>query len=72
VKKTTSEAILAAFKLTSEQTITTLTHYGHMGAVDGLFCLQSAIEKNKIKPGDLVVLASSATGFTWAAHAIKF
>lgn len=72
VKQTTSDAILHALKLSKEQTITTLSHYGHMGAVDVVYCLAKALEENKIKKGDLVVLASSATGFTWASQVIKF
>jgi 3-oxoacyl-[acyl-carrier-protein] synthase III len=72
LKQTTSDAILSAFNLTREKTITSLTHYGHMGAVDSLYCLDTLLSQNKIKKDDLVVIASSATGFTWAANTIKF
>jgi 3-oxoacyl-[acyl-carrier-protein] synthase-3 len=43
-----------------------------MGAVDTLFCLALAQEEGRIKQGDLVVLAGSAIGFTWAATVLKY
>jgi 3-oxoacyl-[acyl-carrier-protein] synthase-3 len=43
-----------------------------MGPVDTLFCLALAQEEGRIHPGDIVVLAGSAIGFTWAATVLKF
>ncbi|WP_293074105.1 3-oxoacyl-[acyl-carrier-protein] synthase III C-terminal domain-containing protein [Okeania sp. SIO3B5] len=45
---------------------------GHLGATDTLFGLAKTIELEKIKPGNLVVLASSAAGFSWGATVIKY
>ncbi|WP_442937877.1 3-oxoacyl-[acyl-carrier-protein] synthase III C-terminal domain-containing protein [Nostoc sp.] len=49
-----------------------LPEYGHLGAVDTIFGLAKTLESKKIKPGNLVVLASSAAGFSWAALTVKY
>ena len=72
VKKSLSKRILESLGLTDEQTFMSLPEYGHLGAVDTLFCLAKAMEGNKIKSGNLVVLASSAAGFSWAALTLKY
>nr|WP_293105836.1 hypothetical protein [Okeania sp. SIO2F4] len=43
-----------------------------MGATDTLFSLAKILELEKIKPGNLVVLASSAAEFYWRATVIKY
>jgi 3-oxoacyl-[acyl-carrier-protein] synthase III len=63
---------MLVYMIYNEQTFNSLSEYGHLGAVDTLFCLGKTLEKNKIKPGSLVVLASSAAGFSWAALTVKY
>ena len=72
VKKRLSKQIIDSLGLTNEQTFISLPEYGHLGAVDTLFCLSKSLESNRIKSGNLVVLASSAAGFSWAALTIKY
>lgn len=72
VKKSLSKQIIDSLGLTNEQTFVSLPKYGHLGAVDTLFCLGKSLESNKIKSGNLVVLASSAAGFSWAALTMKY
>jgi 3-oxoacyl-[acyl-carrier-protein] synthase-3 len=72
VKKSVTDSLLAGLGLDEKTTIRTMGEYGHMGAVDTLFCLALAREEGRIQPGDLVVLAGSAIGFTWAATVLKF
>ena len=72
VKKSLSHKILNSLGLNEEQTYISLSEYGHLGAVDTLFCLTKTLESEKINSGDIVVLASSATGFSWAALIVKF
>jgi 3-oxoacyl-[acyl-carrier-protein] synthase III len=50
---------MLVYMIYNEQTFNSLSEYGHLGAVDTLFCLGKTLEKNKIKPGNLVVLAST-------------
>ena len=72
VKKSLFENILGTLNLNSENTFISLAEYGHMGAVDTLFCLSKILEARRIQANDIVVLASSAAGFSWAALTIKF
>lgn len=72
VKQSLSKQILRSLGLEDNQTFISLPEYGHLGAVDTLFGLAKIIEERKIKPGNLVVLASSAAGFSWAALTVKY
>ncbi|OPY86363.1 MAG: 3-oxoacyl-(acyl-carrier-protein) synthase 3 [Smithella sp. PtaU1.Bin162] len=45
---------------------------GHMGQNDGIMSLEFGIRHNKIKPGDLVVLAAAGIGYSWGAACIKW
>jgi 3-oxoacyl-[acyl-carrier-protein] synthase III len=72
VKKSLTHAILAGLDLAESRTIITMKEYGHMGSVDTLFGLAKAQAEGKICSGDLVVLAGSAIGFSWAATALKY
>lgn len=67
VKKSLAQQILAALGLRPEQTLVTLPETGHLGPMDTLYGLALCLEQGKIAPGDIVVLASSAAGFSWAA-----
>ncbi|MHB8120098.1 MAG: 3-oxoacyl-ACP synthase [Methanothrix sp.] len=72
VKRSLSKDIFQSLGLSEKNTLTSIEDYGHMGTVDTLFNLGRAIEERQIKPGDLIVIASSGAGFTWAAMAVKF
>ena len=72
VKKSLSKDILELLNLRDDQTFISLPEYGHLGAVDTIFGLAKTLESNKIKPGNIVVLASSAAGFSWAALTVKY
>ncbi len=72
VKKSLLQKIIESLGLNNEQTFTSLSENGHLGAVDTIFCLGKTLESNKIKSGNLVVLASSAAGFSWAALTVKY
>ncbi|MCK9580927.1 MAG: 3-oxoacyl-ACP synthase [Methanoregula sp.] len=72
VKKSITDSLLLELGLEETQTMRTMKEYGHMGPADTLFCLALAQEEGRIRPGDLVVLAGSGIGFTWAATVLKF
>ncbi|MEM8675207.1 MAG: 3-oxoacyl-[acyl-carrier-protein] synthase III C-terminal domain-containing protein [Cyanobacteria bacterium P01_G01_bin.67] len=72
VKKSLSHKILQAFELKEEQTYSSLPEYGLLGAVDTLFGLAKTLENEQINDNDIVVLASSAAGFSWAALTVKY
>ncbi len=67
-----SQQIISAMGLKIEQTMLSMREYGHLGAGDPLFGLVKMIEVNQIKPGNLVVLASSGNRVSWGAMTIKF
>lgn len=72
IKKSLLSGILESLNLSQENTFISLKKYGHLGATDTLFGLAKTIELQKVKPGHLVVLASSAAGFSWGATVIKY
>jgi len=72
VKMSITDSLLSELRLSETQTIRTMREYGHMGPADTLFCLALAQEDGRIRQGDLVVLAGSGIGFTWAATVLKY
>lgn len=72
VKRSLLQKILESLGLNKDKTLISLEENGHLGAVDTLFCLGKSLEANKIQAGNLVVLASSAAGFSWAALTVKY
>ncbi|NET76531.1 MULTISPECIES: 3-oxoacyl-[acyl-carrier-protein] synthase III C-terminal domain-containing protein [Okeania] len=72
IKKSLLSSIFESLKLSKKNTFISLKESGHLGATDTLFGLAKTIESEKIKPGNLVVLASSAAGFSWGATVIKY
>ena len=72
VKKSLTADILKTIGLNEGQYMSTIAEYGHVGPTDTFFCLAKALENRMIEKGDLVVLASSGTGFTWGATTIQF
>ena len=71
LKRKITQEILSELNLTYEHTYTTINKVGHIGAGDTLLCLAKCVEENRIKPGDTVVLASSANGFSWGATVLE-
>jgi 3-oxoacyl-[acyl-carrier-protein] synthase-3 len=49
-----------------------LPELGHLGPMDTLLGLARSLETGKINPGHIVVLASSAAGFSWAALTLQW
>lgn len=62
------EAISTSLGISLKRTNFELSRiYGHMGAVDQLFCLGKQIESGELKEGDLVVLSGISTGMLWCS-----
>lgn len=47
-----------------------LERHGHMSAIDPLVALNEARKRQILAPGDLIILLSAGTGYTWAATAL--
>ena len=63
--------ILGAVGLTPEQSVY-LQDYGHIQSVDQALALELGLAQDKIKQGDLIVLAGAGTGYTWSATAFRW
>jgi 3-oxoacyl-[acyl-carrier-protein] synthase-3 len=72
VKASTIIEIFKNLEVPLSKTFNSIGNYGHMGTVDTLFALSTSLEEGRITPGDLVVLASSAIGFSWAAMVLQY
>lgn len=71
MKPSMHRRILSMLGLRSEQSIY-LAEYGHIGAPDQVLALELALAENRVKDGDLVVMASAGLGFTWGATALRW
>lgn len=47
-----------------------LDKYGHMSAIDPLVALDEGRRQGLVHPGDLVILLTAGTGYSWAATAL--
>ncbi len=67
-KRDLQAALLDALGLPRERLVVTMRHWGHVGACDTLLGLETVLET--LRPGEVAVLASAASGFTWGAQAV--
>ena len=63
--------ILEAIGLRPEQSVY-LEDYGHVQSVDQILALELGLKEEKIRPGDLIVLAGAGTGYTWSAVVLRW
>jgi 3-oxoacyl-[acyl-carrier-protein] synthase-3 len=63
--------ILDSVGLGPEQSVY-LENYGHVQSVDQALAIELGLAQNKIRPGDLIVLAGAGTGYTWSAIALRW
>jgi 3-oxoacyl-[acyl-carrier-protein] synthase III len=71
MKKSAHEYVLKELGLLHQQSIY-LEDYGHIGQIDQILSLELAVNKGKIKEGDIVVLVSAGIGYAWGASTIKW
>ncbi len=67
-----SQFIQQKFGLSDEQVFNNIQRYGNTTAASVPIALTEAWESDKIKKGDLVVLAAFGSGFTWASAIIRW
>lgn len=70
-KRSMFKELLHSLHLTEDQAIY-LDHHGHMSALDPCVGLHVAQEQGKLKAGDIAVVVSAGTGYTWAATVIRW
>ena len=71
MKRSMFEALLGALGV-SEDRASYLDDTGHMSGVDPLFGFDRAAREGKLTEGDLVLLLSAGTGYTWAASVVRW
>lgn len=67
-----AQFIQKKFRLSDEQVFNNITKYGNTTAASIVIALTEAWENDKIKDGDLVVLAAFGSGFTWGSVIIRW
>jgi len=71
IKKSAHDFILRQLGLTEEHSIY-LDEFGHIGQIDQILSLELAVEKNKLRKGDIVVLVSAGIGYAWGAITLQW
>lgn len=64
--------LLNTIGLPEEKSVFNYHRFGHMGGVDTLIALRDLMTENRLRPGDLVLLATSARGFSWGITALEY
>ena len=67
-----TEAVTQRLGISPEKVFSNIQRYGNTTAASIPIALDEAIEQGKIKEGDLVVIASFGSGFTWASAAVRW
>lgn len=70
-KRSLFDEVMGALGVPPERQVY-LSDYGHMSALDPLVALAEARQRGLLRAGDLVILLSAGTGFTWAATAVRW
>lgn len=70
-KRSLFAQILAALGLRADQAVY-LDDWGHMSALDPAVGLHLAQAEGRLRPGDLVLMLSAGTGYTWGATCIRW
>ncbi len=63
--------VLKQLNIPKEKTYNTIEEYGHIASIDTLLALEICLEKNILKQGDFVLLATAGIGFNWGAQVIR-
>jgi 3-oxoacyl-[acyl-carrier-protein] synthase-3 len=66
------ERVLTALGVPHERSVFNYDRLGHMGAADTLIALRDLVRERRLRPGDLVLLATSGRGFTWGITAVEY
>lgn len=71
VRKPTIELVMQNLELPMEKTHTVMERWGYTGSACIPMAFHDALERKKIRPGDLVVLVGSGVGYNQAAAAFR-
>ena len=71
MKRSMHDALVAALGVDMER-VSYLDDTGHMSGVDPLLALDRAERAGELRDGELVLLLSAGTGYTWAASVVRW
>ena len=71
MKRSMHDALVSALAVAPER-VAYLDDTGHMSGVDPLLALDRAARAGDLRDGDLVLLLSAGTGYTWAASVVRW
>ena len=71
VKKSAHDYLVDQLGIDPEQT-RYLAEFGHHGQNDQILSLELALEENRLKDGDLVLMISAGIGYAWNATALRW
>jgi 3-oxoacyl-[acyl-carrier-protein] synthase-3 len=71
MKRSMFVALLRELGMSEDQAVY-LDDTGHMSGVDSLLGLDRAVRDGRVNDGDVVLLLSAGTGYTWAATVIRW
>jgi 3-oxoacyl-[acyl-carrier-protein] synthase-3 len=66
------DAVRKKLDLSEDQVYVNIADYGNTGSATVPLALWEAVDRDRISPGDLVVLTAFGAGFHWAAAAVQF
>lgn len=66
------QAVMAELGLGADRVHTTIERYGNTLSASLPITLDEAVERGRVKPGDVVVLAAIGAGMTWGAHVLRW
>jgi 3-oxoacyl-[acyl-carrier-protein] synthase III len=64
--------LLTELGLSEDRTVFNYERLAHMGGADTLIALQDLVTAGRLAPGDLILLATSAMGFSWGITAVVY
>lgn len=67
-----TQAVQKRLGLPDEKVVSNIEKYGNTTAASIPIALSEAVKARRVSPGDIVVLASFGSGFTWASAAIRW
>ncbi|WP_409496516.1 3-oxoacyl-ACP synthase III family protein [Amycolatopsis sp. cmx-11-12] len=65
------EKLLRAIGIPADKSVFNYDRLGHMGCADPLIALRGLMGKGRLRRGDLILLATSAMGFSWGITALE-
>ncbi len=71
MKRSAHAATLSELGLTEDQSFY-LEDFGHIGQFDPILSIEKGLERDRLKAGDLVVMASAGVSYAWGAQAVRW